>query len=101
MREAVQEERRRTAARKDVDGCLKVVDTGTALREDTEEMDGPFLQHLWSYGGEWLWNNLCSPDGIEWIPEAMSRGTLTCVTDGSYIRHLVPNISGAGWIVQG
>ena len=32
--------------------------------------------------------------------EAMLRGRLTSVTDGSYIRHLVPNVCGAGWIIQ-
>ena len=45
-------------------------------------------------------DNLCTPDGIEWIPEAMSKETLTLVTDGSYIRQLAPNVCGAGWIVQ-
>ena len=30
----------------------------------------------------------------------MSRGRLTSVTDGSYIRHLAPNVCGAGWIIQ-
>ena len=63
-------------------------------------MDNTFYQHLLSYGGEWFWDDLHTPDGIEWIPAAMSRGTLTCVTDGSYIRHLSPNTSGAGWIAQ-
>ena len=32
--------------------------------------------------------------------EAMSRGRPMSVTDGSYIRHLAPNVSGAGWIIQ-
>ena len=30
----------------------------------------------------------------------MNGGTLTCVTDESYIRHIAPNCSGAGWIIQ-
>ena len=34
------------------------------------------------------------------MPEAMSRGRLTSVTDGSYIRYLAPNVCGAGWIIQ-
>ena len=41
-----------------------------------------------------------TPDSKEWITEVMSRSTLTCVTDGSYIRQLTPDISGAGWIIQ-
>ena len=35
-----------------------------------------------------------------YIPDAMLKGTLTSVTDGSYIKQLAPNICGAGWIVQ-
>ena len=38
--------------------------------------------------------------GIEWLAEAMKNGTLTSVTDGSYMEHLHRNISGAGWIIQ-
>ena len=34
------------------------------------------------------------------MPEAMPRGALTSATDGSYIRHLAPNVCGAGWIIQ-
>ena len=30
----------------------------------------------------------------------MSKGTLTSVTDESYIRQLASNVCGAGWIVQ-
>ena len=30
----------------------------------------------------------------------MRRGTLTCVTDGSYMQNLNPEVSGAGWIIQ-
>ena len=62
----------------------------------TEELESGFLQHLKSYGGEWFWEDLYTPDGIEWMPEAMSRGRLTSVIDDSYIRHLAPNVSGAG-----
>ena len=41
-----------------------------------------------------------SPDGTEWTTEAMKNGTLTSVTDRSYMEHLHHNISGAGWIPQ-
>ena len=29
----------------------------------------------------------------------MERGTLACVTDGSYIQHLSPEVCRAGWII--
>ena len=53
-----------------------------------------------AYGGGWFWDNLLTPDGVKWIPEAMQRGTLTCVTDGLYIKQMAPNISWAGWVIQ-
>ena len=30
----------------------------------------------------------------------MRNGTLTCVTDGSYMQNLNADVSGAGWIIQ-
>ena len=86
--------------KEDTDGCLEVVDTGPLMVDETEEPDSTFFQHLRSYGEEWFWDDLRTPDGIEWIPEAMSKGTLMSVTDGSYIKQLAPNFCGAGWIVQ-
>ena len=73
-----------------------MIDTGPPLATATEELESSFLQHLRSYGGEWFWEDLHTPDGIEWMPEAMSRGRLMSVTDGSYIRYLAPNVCGAG-----
>ena len=89
-----------TTVNEEANGCLKVINTGPSLATATEELEGSFLQNLRSYGGEWFWEDLCTPDGIEWMPEAMSRRTLTSVTDDSYIRHLAPNVCGAGWIIQ-
>ena len=84
----------------DEDGLLKVLETGPSPTEDVVDEDESFYQHLMGYGGGWFWDDLLTPDGIEWIPEVMQRGTLTCVTDGSYIKHMAPNVSGAGWIIQ-
>ena len=53
-----------------------------------------------SFGGEWFWEDLRTPDGIEWLAAAMRNGTLTCVTDGSFMQNLNADISGAGWIIQ-
>jgi len=77
-----------------------MVDTGPLMVDMTEESNGTFFQHLQSYGGEWFWANLRTPDGIEWLQEAMSKRTLSLVTDGFYIRQLAPNVCGAGWIIQ-
>ena len=59
-----------------------------------------FIAHLKNYGGEWFWEDIQTPDGTEWMAEAMKNGTLISVTDGSYMEHLHRNISGAGWIIQ-
>ena len=84
----------------DEDGLLKVLETGPSPTEDVVDENKSFCQHLMGYRRGWFWDNLITPDGIEWIPEAMQRGTLTCVTDGSYVKHMAPNVSGAGWIIQ-
>ena len=52
-----------------------------------------------SYGGEWFWRDLRTPNGTGWIADAMIKGTLTCVTDGSYMQNLSPEVCGAGWII--
>ena len=68
--------------------------------EEEEEEEGAFIEHLKNYGGEWFWEDIQWPDGTEWMAEAMKNGTLTSVTDGSYMEHLHRNMSGAGWIIQ-
>ena len=73
-----------------------MVNTGPARQDDLEGAENSFYSTSTCF-----WGDLHTPDGIERILEVMSRGiTLTCVTDGSYIRHLAPNISGAGWIIS-
>ena len=51
--------------KEDADECPKVVDTGPSIVDATEEQDGTFFQHLRSYGGEWFWDDLHTPDDIE------------------------------------
>ena len=90
---------KRATVKEDTDGCLKLVDIGPSMVDETEELDSTFFQHLRSYAGEWFWDDLRTPDDIKRIPEARSKGTLTSMADGSYIRQLTPNVCGAGWIV--
>jgi hypothetical protein len=58
---------------------------------------GPSCQKLAlkAYGAEWLWGNIQTLGGTEWIAEAMQNRTLILVTDGSYMKHLKRNMSGA------
>ena len=82
------------------DGTLRIRDTGPGLAERENVTHSTFVEHLNSYGGEWFWNDLRTPDGTDWIAEAMKRGTLTCVTDGSYMQNLNTEVCGAGWIIR-
>ena len=51
--------------KEEANGCRKVIDTGPPLATAAEELENSFLQHLRSYGGEWFWEDLHTPDGIE------------------------------------
>ena len=51
--------------KEEANGCLKVIDTGPLLDTATGEPEGGFLQHLLRYRGEWFWEDLRTPDGIE------------------------------------
>ena len=76
---------------------MQEVGHNQVIETDKEQED--FLAHLKNYGGEWFWEDIQTPDDTEWMAEAMKNGTLTSVTDGSYMEHLHHNISGAGWII--
>ena len=58
------------------------------------------LEFLSSYGGAWMWDNLQMPTDTGWTKAGPRNRTLLCVTGGSYTRHVYPDISEAGWIIQ-
>ena len=47
-----------------------------------------------------MWKDHHVPEDNDWIVAGMERGTLICVTDGSYDRKKAPTICGAGWIIM-
>ena len=49
----------------EVNGCLKVIDTGPPIVTAAEKLESSFLQHLRSYEGEWFWEDLHTPGDIE------------------------------------
>ena len=81
------------------DGSLKVRDVGRDLASKENMEYQNLREHLNSFGGEWFWEDLRTPDGTEWLAAAMRNGTLTCVTDGSFMQNLNVDASGAGWII--
>lgn len=87
----------------DEDGTIKVVSSirmGDKLTQHEEVMYEDFIEHLKSFGGEWMWEHLEIGDDLTWLANAIQEGTAVAVTDGSYNKKLAPNISGAGWIIR-
>ena len=47
-----------------------------------------------------MWANIVNEGGnLKWAVDALTNGTAIWVTDGSYIKEVAPDISGAGWIL--
>lgn len=71
-----------------------------------------FLDALDEWGHSWMWRNLQATgatgrglnmrvtDGFEWIKHAIEGGSLTAVSDGSYIRQLHPDLCSAAMIME-
>ena len=80
---------------------LRVASIGTALAvEEPEEKPTSFVEYLKSWGGDWMWEDLrLCESSLEWIVEGSKKGTLVCVTDGSYFKKKAPNVCSAGWII--
>lgn len=83
------------------DGKLRKRSDGQPLWNgsgDDDNMGMSFLDRLKSKGGEWMWETLEYNAEPDWIFDAMIRGSLYCVTDGSYNASLATDICGAAWI---
>jgi hypothetical protein len=62
----------------------------------TEEEFWAFLQN---WGGDWLWDHVYRPFGIDALVDSIADGTAVLVTDGSYSCKICSNIDGAGWMI--
>ena len=76
-------------------GALRMQEVGHDQVIETDKEQQNIIAHLKNYGGEWFWEDIETPDGTEFLAEAMTNGTLTLVIDGSYMEHLHRKISGA------
>jgi hypothetical protein len=59
-----------------------------------------FLDVLRGWGHTWLWNKMKVLGGTDWLSQAIARGTLIVVTDGSYIREHYPELCSAVFILE-
>ena len=63
-------------------------------------LPAPFLDVLQGWGHTWLWNKMKVLGGTDWLSQAIARGTLIVVTDGSYIREHYLELCSAAFILK-
>lgn len=74
--------------------------TGPPLIEHTADSFDSFWDRLYSWGGEWMWEQVQLYAPLACIAQAFCDVTAICVTDGSYQKHVNPTLSGAGcWLI--
>jgi len=73
---------------------------GSQINEPDESVATDFSNHLRSWGGEWMWKDLRMDDAPAWVADSLRKGTIVCVTDGSYNRKIDPGVCSAGWIIM-
>jgi hypothetical protein len=57
-----------------------------------------FWKYIRSWGGEWLWEHVSTPCGLDEVVDAVAAGSAILMTDGSYSRN-ISEIDGAGWLM--
>ena len=78
---------------------VKLRCTGDRHFYEPEEESKPFIEFLHSWGGKWMWEDLRLDEDPSWIVECLRNKTLTCVTDGSYMKDKAAKICSAGWVM--
>ena len=72
----------------------------TAAQELSSAPPESFLDVLEEWGCTWLWDDMQLTGGTEWLGESISKNCLMAVTDGSFIRELLPDFSSACLIFE-
>ena len=65
-----------------------------------EEVPATLLEVLEEWGHGWMWKSLRLQGSDGWLTQAIQRGTLRAVTDGSYIRELHPELCSAAFVLE-
>jgi len=58
------------------------------------------MEVLYSWGNTWLWDNLALTGDHDWLPAAISDGSLLAVTDGSFLREQYPTLCSAAFVLE-
>ena len=59
-----------------------------------------FMEVLRSWGNAWLWDNIMMFGENDWLQEAIQDGSLTIVTDGSYICEQYPALCAVAFVLE-
>ena len=79
-------------------GVWKVCSVAVSLARP--EPATTFIDVLKGWGHTWLWDKLKVTGGTSWIANAIAKGTLVAVADGSYIREQHPDLCAAAFILE-
>ena len=74
--------------------------TSTAMEVTLPKAPQTFMEVLRSWGNTWLWDNIMMVGGNDWLQKAIQDGSLTAVTDGSYIREQYPDLCAAAFVLE-
>ena len=69
----------------------------TAAQEISIAPPESLLDVLEEWGCTWLWDDMQQTGGTEWLGEAINENCLMAVTDGSFIREMIPDFSRRAW----
>ena len=67
---------------------------------ETEILPDCLMDVMKEWGCCWMWKTLRLTGDKDWIKGAIERGTLTAVTDGSYIKEICPGLCSAAFILE-
>jgi hypothetical protein len=72
---------------------------GAKLYEARVSDEASFWEFVRSMGGEWMWEHIYTPHGLDAVVEAVASGSAVYNTDGSYSRKIRSDVDGAGWVI--
>ncbi len=72
----------------------------TAEPPRPRDMPMTILEVLEEWGCTWMWTSLHLIGDDHWLEEAIAAGTCRAVTDGSYIKEVLPKVCSTAFILE-